>query len=94
MLEAMGFPREMAVAALRAAFGNADRAVQYLMDGIPDDLTAAIEAGVKQGLLARELSDAESRIERLAEQLAHTQRRLGALKLKLRSGNTLQYVSL
>jgi len=88
MLEAMGFPREMAVAALRAAFGDADRAVQYLMDGIPDDLTAAIEAGVEQGLLARELSDAESRIERLAEQLAHTQRRLGALKLKLRSGNT------
>jgi UV excision repair protein Rad23 len=38
MLEAMGFPREMAVAALRAAFGDADRAVQYLMDGIPDDL--------------------------------------------------------
>ena len=34
----MGFPREMAVAALRAAFGDADRAVQYLMDGIPDDL--------------------------------------------------------
>ena len=38
LLEAMGFPREMAVAALRAAFGDADRAVQYLMDGIPDDL--------------------------------------------------------
>lgn len=36
----MGFERSQAVAALQAAFGNADRAVEYLMGGIPDGLDA------------------------------------------------------
>lgn len=31
----MGFPREECVAALQAAYGHSDRAVEYLLNGIP-----------------------------------------------------------
>jgi UV excision repair protein RAD23 len=34
----MGFERSQALAALEAAFGNAERAVEYLMGGLPDNL--------------------------------------------------------
>jgi len=40
----MGFPRDQAEAALRAAFGIADRAVDYLFNGIPDNLIPAQSA--------------------------------------------------
>ena len=34
-LMSMGFPREDCEKALRAAYNNADRAVDYLLNGIP-----------------------------------------------------------
>jgi len=37
-LQEMGFPEDQCRAALRAAFGNSERAVEYLMSGIPSNM--------------------------------------------------------
>ena len=67
---------EVAIAAVKRRFGTpvaGERAGSSCDEALN---ISAIEAGVEQSLLARELSDAERRIERLAAQLALTQHQL------------------
>lgn len=47
-LMSMGFPREQCVAALRAAFFNVERAVEYLINGIPANVRPPAGQGAQQ----------------------------------------------
>ncbi len=49
MLKEMGFPESECESALRAAYGNTDRAVEYLMNGIPPGLLGSMGTGGNTG---------------------------------------------
>jgi UV excision repair protein RAD23 len=53
----MGFPEEEATTALRAAMGNADVAVEFLMNGIPPHALAAAGMGGEQNTSLNESTD-------------------------------------
>jgi len=48
-LMSMGFPREQCVAALRAAYNNVERAVEYLLNGIPSNVRPPAAGGQGEG---------------------------------------------
>lgn len=45
-LESMGFERSQIDAAMRAAFFNSERAVEYLLNGIPDSISSTVNTSV------------------------------------------------
>ena len=98
----MGFPREQALAALTAAFGNRERAVEYLFGGIPDDAPGGPMAGAPMAptprvptspTAARPLPTPPFSAEKVAAALGGAQPRVSAVLSRMRSEPQLVHLA-
>ena len=74
---AMGFPREQCIAALKAAYCNSDRAVDYIFNGIPPSGAAQGSQGGSHtlpelGQLRQMLQNDPGSLQNILNQLSQT----------------------